>query len=664
MFRTNKPPDPSTPLTGKTKGTARTPDQYAKHKARMAQAQRDKSATGRDIGPLPPVANPDRKAASRETLRGFCETYLAAKFPLAWSIDHLACIAKLETAARKGGRFAFAMPRGNGKSTIAEAAALWAVVYGWRSFLVLIGATETAAEEMLDSLKVELETNALLAADFPEVCYPIRRLDGIANRCNGQTLDGVRTRIEWTQKGVALPTVKGSPAAGAILRVAGITGRVRGMKAATADGRTIRPDLVILDDPQTDESARSPTQNQYRENVLAGAVLGLAGPKRKISCVMPCTVIAPGDMADRMLDRTRHPTWNGERSRLVYDMPERADLWDEYARRRADGMRAGDDGRAATEFYGSNRAEMDRGARVAWAERFNPDELSALQHAMNWKIDNPRAFAAEAQNDPQPDRTAGQIEDLDADAIAAKLTGQPAGVVPPGVTRLTAFIDVGGGVLFYCVTGWGEEFGGSVVEYGTFPRQNRPYFAAADARPSLTNEYPTHDSSARVYAGLKSLVGGPIARPFRTADGGELRVGLCLIDSGWATDAVYQFCRESAFAAILTPSKGYGIRAGTKPMGEWAAKPGERAGWNWRVSPHTASARSKLVVYDANHWKTFTAQRLLTPPGGAGVPVPVRPRAGGGSPVVRRPPDRRVPGRDVRPRPGRPRVAGPPRPPG
>jgi len=42
------------------------------------------------------------------------------------------------------------------------------------------------------------------------------------------------------------------------------------------------------------------------------------------------------------------------------------------------------DGRAAgTEFYRENQVAMDEGVNVAWKERFNHDELSAIQHAMN-----------------------------------------------------------------------------------------------------------------------------------------------------------------------------------------------------------------------------------------------------------------------------------------
>ena len=71
-----------------------------------------------------------------------------------------------------------------------------------------------------------------------------------------------------------MPSIPDSKASGAIIKVAGITGRIRGMKYKRADGQTVRPSLVVLDDPQTDESARSLSQCATRERILAGAVLG------------------------------------------------------------------------------------------------------------------------------------------------------------------------------------------------------------------------------------------------------------------------------------------------------------------------------------------------------------------------------------------------------
>jgi hypothetical protein len=203
------------------------------------------------------------------------------------------------------------------------------------------------------------------------------------------------------------------------------------MKFKRPDGQTVRPSLVILDDPQTDESARSLSQCANRERILAGAVLGLAGPGQKISGIMPCTVIRPGDMADRILDTEKHPEWNGERTKMVYAFPDDEKLWDRYAEIRADSLRAHGDLREATAFYRANQQAMDAGAKVAWLPRFNHDEASAIQHAMNLKLQDETAFWAEYQNEPLPENV-GEDEQLTVDEIAQKLNGQKIGEIPIG----------------------------------------------------------------------------------------------------------------------------------------------------------------------------------------------------------------------------------------
>jgi len=216
-----------------------------KEKARARNAEIAQS--GRDIGPLPQVVHPDRKARAAIDFCFFCETYFPQTFHLAWSSDHLQVIGKIERAVLQGGLFAMAMPRGSGKSTLAECACMWAVLYGHREFVCLIGSDEGHAMDMLESIKTELDGNELLLADFPEVVFPIQSLEGIANRCNGQLFQGKRTHIGWTAKEVVLPTIADSKASGAIIKVAGITGRIRGMKFKRPDGKAVRPSLVVLD---------------------------------------------------------------------------------------------------------------------------------------------------------------------------------------------------------------------------------------------------------------------------------------------------------------------------------------------------------------------------------------------------------------------------------
>lgn len=581
--------------------------------------QAEQSLAGRDIGPLPEVVNPDRKAACERNFQLFCESYFPETYALAWSPDHLKVIEKIETAVLRGGLFALALPRGSGKTTITESAALWSMLYGHREFVVLIGATESAALELLDSLKTELEVNERLAEDFPEVCYPVAQLEGIANRCAGQLYKGERTRITWTSNEIVLPTVEGSKASGIIVRVAGITGRIRGMKFKRSDGRSVRPSLVIIDDPQTSESAGSLEQTRKRVRVLAGDILGLAGPGQKISGIMPCTIIRPGDMADIILNRNTHPDWNGEKTRMVYRFPTNMKLWEEYAEIRAEALRTEGNFQKATEFYLANREAMDAGAEVSWEARFNHDEVSALQHAMNLKFQDEAAFQSEYQNDPLPDDTADDSL-LSVDGICAKINGLARRRVPLKCDRLTMFVDVQKALLFYVVIAWAEDFTGAVIDYGSWPDQHRHEYSLADANPSIQTLFPKAGFEGALYAALSALTDECLGREWEREDGAVLKIERALVDANWgqSTDVVYQFCRQSSHAGVILPSHGRYVGASSKPMTEYRKQQGDRLGFNWMI-PNVAGKRAiRHVIYDTNYWKSFIHARLAVPVGDKG----------------------------------------------
>ena len=581
--------------------------------------QAEQSLAGRDIGQLPEVVNPNRKAACERNFQLFCESYFPETYDLAWSPDHLKVIEKIETAVLRGGLFALALPRGSGKTTITESAALWSMLYGHREFVVLIGATESAALELLDSLKTELEVNERLAEDFPEVCYPVAQLEGIANRCAGQLYKGERTRITWTSNEIVLPTVEGSRASGIIVRVAGITGRIRGMKFKRSDGRSVRPSLVIIDDPQTSESAGSLEQTRKRVRVLAGDILGLAGPGQKISGIMPCTIIRPGDMADIILNRNTHPDWNGEKTRMVYRFPTNMKLWEEYAEIRAEALRTEGNFQKATEFYLANREAMDAGAEVSWEARFNHDEVSALQHAMNLKFQDEAAFQSEYQNDPLPDDTADDSL-LSVDEICAKINGLARRRVPLKCDRLTMFVDVQKALLFYVVIAWAEDFTGAVIDYGSWPDQHRHEYSLADANPSIQTLFPKAGFEGALYAALSALTDECLGREWEREDGAVLKIERALVDANWgqSTDVVYQFCRQSSHAGVILPSHGRYVGASSKPMTEYRKQQGDRLGFNWMI-PNVAGKRAiRHVIYDTNYWKSFIHARLAVPVGDKG----------------------------------------------
>ncbi|HQI31588.1 MAG TPA: phage terminase large subunit family protein [Verrucomicrobiota bacterium] len=597
----------------------REPRDYEAMKEAARARNAELSAIGRDIGEIPEVIDPDRKAKAATDFRFFCEAYFPETFSLPWSDDHLKVIAKIETAVLRGGLFAMAMPRGSGKTTLAETACIWAMLTGAQEFVCLIGSDAGHARSMLESIKVEFETNERLLDDYPEAVFPIHALERIHNRAKGQLCGGKATRIVWTADEIVLPTIADSKASGAIIRVAGIESRIRGMKFKRADGRAVRPSLVVLDDPQTDESARSDMQVRARMETLNGAILNLAGPGQKISGIMPCTVIRPGDMADQILDRDKHPAWQGERTRLVYVFPTNEKLWDKYAQIRADSFRNDGDGHEATEFYGKHRKEMDAGAVIAWPERHNGDELSAIQHAMNLRLQDARAFWAEYQNQPLPQEE-GESDQLNADAIAAKTNGLPRGVVPIGASHLTMFIDVQGKLLFHAVVAWEDDFTGYVVDYGTYPDQQRPVFALREVQKTLARVAPGTGMEGSIYAGLEKLTDAYLAKRWRRDDGAEMGIERCLIDANWgqSTDVVYQFCRQSAHAGLIMPSHGRYVGASSVPFSEYKRKKGERVGLHWRVPTVQGRRQVRHVLIDTNYWKSFVHARLAVAMGDPG----------------------------------------------
>jgi len=578
------------------------------------EAARQRSAraahAGRDIGGIPIVADPERKARAAGDFLFFCEAYFPERFCLAWSDDHLKAIERIQTAVLSGGLFALAMPRGSGKTALAEAAALWAALNGHHEMIALIGATEGHGDEILDSVKMEIETNPLLDEDYPEACYPIACLDGIMNRAAGQLCEGDRTRIKWTGNTIILPSIRGSKSSAVILKSVALLGRVRGIKYTRPGGRIVRPSFVIPDDPQTDESAVSHGprgQNAKRLKVLAGAVLGLAGPGKKIAGVMPCTVIDKGDMADTILDREKHPEWNGLRTKMMKSFPTNEKLWDQYAAIRAEGLRAEDGGAAATKFYRENRDAMDAGAVVSWPARFNVDELSAIQNAMNLKISDEDAFFAEYQNEPNTNH--GEDVTLTADEVAARVNGRRRGSVPRGCNWITMFVDVHDGLLYWMAIAWESDFTGHVLDYGSFPDQGRQYYSLREAKKTLTRAFPRAEAKAAIYAGLVQLLQDAQAKEWRRDDGAAMRIDRILIDAGYVATTVYQACRRIGSPAIL-PSKGVGITASQKPMIAMKRKKGELYGDAWMIPSVKGTRELRHVRIDTNTWKTFGHARL------------------------------------------------------
>ena len=608
-------------------------------------ARRKRAATqaSQDIGEIPPCKNPKRRKAALVSQQLFCETYFPAMFDMEWSADHLRILPKTEVIVDAGGKKAIAMPRGSGKTVVCLSTVLRALLSGKHPYAFYIGATVKKQEEGMSWFKSVLLTNDLLLEDFPEVCYPIRKMNGEPRRCLGQTSNGLNTKIKWSPNQIVFPIIKGSPLSGFSIAVSSMESAVRGGFILLPDGRMPRPSLAVVDDPQTDESAVSQgpgSQTEKRLLTIRRAIQGLAGPNGRISMFIPCTVIERGDLADQILDRKKFPDFHGERTKRLYSWPTNMKLWDQYRDIREDCQRADEPPTAATEFYRARMCQqgrkldapgacaacqhkdgcMDCGAVIDWAARLDnkpemPEEyrnISSLQAAMHSLYEyGPAGFASEFQNEPLQSETAARLPS--AEEIMAKANGYPRGLVPAKALHLTSFIDVGDDYLFWLVAGWAADFTGWVLDYGTFPDQGSD-FSKASVRRAMATLYPGTAKDGAILAGIQELAKTLLSRQFPQEGGPPQQIGLCLVDTGYKPDAVHAAIRLVGRPTIR-PSRGRGITAGKTQFEDYKKDRCREIGHHWWVPKESAQS---VIHIDTNFYKTFTHARIATAMGDPG----------------------------------------------
>jgi hypothetical protein len=603
----------------------------AQQKRRLAAAgQRSVEAVAalNEIGDIPVPVDQSRRNACRLNLHLFLTTYFETDQPMReFSVSHKRAIRRFENIILTGGRFALSVFRGWAKTWIFERAALWAALYGHRSYIVIYAATKALAKESMDgSIKNELFENNKLCEDFPEACIPFRRLEQKAQKAN-QTQYGSPTGCRWLGDRVIFATVlnaadEWSAGSGAIIVVRGITGGTRGLKKGNA-----RPDCVFVDDPQTDRSATSPTGVETRIQIITAGLLSLSGHfGRPLAIAVIGSVIAAGDLMERLLGMSQ---WQGERIKMVAAWSVAHDtLWmGQYAAilcgyDRSDPAAPAKAKADATAFYVAHRTEMDAGAIVTWDGCYDVDAISAIQHAYNKLIELGKwAFAAEMQSEPLRADEAGLM--LPANKIVHKISQWDRNIIPPQATVVTAFIDVQGAFLPYMVCAWEPGFNGHVIDYGAYPRQARQYYTLDNAFPMLEDFLPGvkgQGIDAVVAAGLDYALNDLLGKRWKKPDGTELSLDQLLVDTGWkdylVIAAIQRLRQPGQTLSKVMPSKGFGTTA-TKTFPGFSRKDGDVWGTGWGAR-HPKAGELRLVTIDTNHNKDFLHQRLMTPVGARG----------------------------------------------
>jgi hypothetical protein len=423
------------------------------------------------------------------------------------------------------------------------------------------------------------------------------------------------TFMAWGTELVVFPTIPESLEqgnAGVVIAGGGLTGAaIRGGVATTPAGEQVRPDCVLVDDPQTRKSAKSPAGVQEREDIISGDILGMAGPGKRMAAMVAATVIYRGDLADRLLDQERSPDWHAIKVQTIQSWPKQMNLWEKYDGVRRQELLGEVDKNAANQFYDEHRDQMDDGATVYWPARVDPGKRSALQTAMDDYFRDPRAFAAERQNTPDEDLSS-DLEALNPLAIVKRTTQHQRGVVPKDCSVLTCHIDVQEKLLYWTVCAWSQSFRGHVLDYGAYPEPSSRYFNLSKVRKTLQSVSPGNDIQGAIAAGVRHLVIELADRVWLREDGAEMRITRGLVDSRYRPEVIHSAIREARQPNWM-PAYGVGIGAKHAPMAKYTRRPGLLRGHHWVTEkPEKRLLLSAFV--DTNYWKTLVHQALTVPP--------------------------------------------------
>jgi hypothetical protein len=501
---------------------------------------------------------------------------------------------------------AIAASRGEGKSMIARRTLLKYVLQGALNVAILVGATATDAASSLETLRAEIDGNDRLAEDYPEVVYPVRAVAGspqkasalLASGTNEQTGEAyikALARFKWSGDVVTFPQVPGSKSFDACVTTAGLEGSIRGFNYK---GR--RPRLVVIDDPDTEETAESDASARKLEKRIDGALGGLGGQKRRARRVMLTSIQSRLSVSAKYTDPKAKPSWHGVRFRFLVKPPDNVELWDRYTQAYQDDFRLGT--KHAHEFYAANRAAMDAGAEVSNPNRHEAHELSALQHYFNLvAILGAERVSAEFDNDPTDD-AAVDSERMEWQPLCKRLNGHARGFVPSGYF-VTLGVDVGKWKLDWCATAWRSDGRFPiVVDYGEVETRG----AKKGSDEGLDDAITAALSRLRdevIGAGLETESGGVIL-PRRayvdTRYRAEAVVAWCLASPGWhplAGHGQSEGCVSGKFADVVRRSKDR--RSNCVGVVEIRKQHNGELYW------HTA--------IDADYWKRWQHDRWSTP---------------------------------------------------
>ena len=254
-----------------------------------------------------------------------------------------------------GCRRATEAPRGHAKSTnFTFKDSLHAAVYAYKHYEIILSDSSEQADGFLADIKTELEENAALKEDFGE-------LEGKV----------------WKASVILL-------ANGVKIEALGAGKKIRGRRH-----KQWRPDLILCDDLENDETVNTPEQRKKLRDWFYKAVSKAGDTYTDIVYIGTLLHF------DALLANVaKNPSYKTVKYRGVISWATEAELWDAWEAIFTD---LTNDARQedAREFFDANRAAMLEGTKVLWEEKLSYYDLMVIRIS-----EGEASFNSEIQNDP------------------------------------------------------------------------------------------------------------------------------------------------------------------------------------------------------------------------------------------------------------------------
>lgn len=286
--------------------------------------------------------------------------YFPRYFTLPPSQMHLSLIRSLQWRHEtRAVNEAVIAPRGGAKTTwVSKVYPLFCVCHRLEQYILLVSDSSDQAEDILESIRYELEENERLRADYPEACGKGER---------------------WTRDVIVTSN-------GVKIKAVGTRKKVRGRSH-----RSERPSLIIVDDLENDDDVQSENLRGRVWNWFRRALLPAGSPRTNVLFVG--TALHPDDCLQKIKIGKDVAGWRISSFSALPKEPLRQDLWDKWRTIFTNlSLTSEQRGIEARQFYEANKAEMDEGAELLWPEREPLYDLMVLRET--W---GETAFQAEKQ---------------------------------------------------------------------------------------------------------------------------------------------------------------------------------------------------------------------------------------------------------------------------